>query len=141
MISIGQLDDEGYTCIYGDNSWKIFKGSLQVAKGTKSGSLYTLHVSSIKDHVILAAKQPSLSLWHRWLGHMSVNGCHEKVQTRSTQQEAIFGAQESQTVKPGAGHGLRARLRRGLGDKEMTCKARVRSTDSERVTGPRRAAV
>ena len=46
------------------------------------------------------------------------------------------GVQESQNVKPGAGHGLRARLGRGLGDKEMTCKARVRSTDSERVTGP-----
>ena len=74
LISIGQLDDEGYTCIYGDNSWKISKGSLQVAKGTKSGSLYTLHVSSVKDHVILVAEQPSVSLWHRRLGHMSNSG-------------------------------------------------------------------
>ena len=74
LISTGQLDDEGYTCIYGDNSWKISKGSLQVAKGTKSGSLYTLHVSSVKDHVILVAEQPSVSLWHRRLGHMSISG-------------------------------------------------------------------
>ena len=44
--------------------------------------------------------------------------------------------------QPGAGHGLRARLGRGLGDKEMTCKASRRSTGSKRVTGPRgRAAV
>ena len=28
LISTGQLDDEGYTCIYGNNSWKISKGSL-----------------------------------------------------------------------------------------------------------------
>ena len=52
LILIGQLDDEGYTCIYGENSWKISKGSLLVAKGTKSGSLSILHVISIKDRVI-----------------------------------------------------------------------------------------
>ena len=43
--------------------------------------------------------------------------------------------------QPGAGHGLRERLGRGLGDKEMTCKASRRSTGSKRVTGARRAAV
>ena len=42
-----------------------------------------------------------------------------------------FGVRESQTIKTGVGHGLRARLGRGLGDKEMTCMARVTSTDSE----------
>ena len=43
--------------------------------------------------------------------------------------------------QPGAGHGLRAWLGRGLGDKEMTCKASRRSTGSKRVIGARRAAV
>ena len=62
LILTEQLDDEGYTCIYGDNLWKISKGSLLVAKGTKLGSLDMLHVSSVKDNVILVAKQPSLSL-------------------------------------------------------------------------------
>ena len=33
--------------------------------------------------------------------------------------------------QPGARHGLRARLGRGLGDKEVTCMARVTSTDSK----------
>ena len=65
LISARQLDDEGYTCIYGDKSWKISKGLLQVEKGTNLGSLYTLHVSSVNDHVILVVEQPSLSLWHR----------------------------------------------------------------------------
>ena len=38
--------------------------------------------------------------------------------------------------QPGAEHGLRARLGQGLGDEEVTCKDRRRSTDSKRVTGP-----
>ena len=42
------------------------------------------------------------------------------------------GVRESQAVvKPGVGHGLRARVGRGLGDKEVTCMARVTSTDLE----------
>ena len=43
LISSGQLDDGGYTTTFGDNSWKIIKGSLVVACGTKSGTLYMLH--------------------------------------------------------------------------------------------------
>ena len=74
LILAGQLDDKGYTCIYGDNSWKISKGSLVVARGTKSGTLYMLHVNFVKDHVICVAEQPSLSLWHCWLGNMSIFG-------------------------------------------------------------------
>ena len=57
LISTGQLDDARYTCVYGDNSWKIYKGSLVVARGTKSGTLYTLHVTTVKDHVIYVANK------------------------------------------------------------------------------------
>ena len=53
---MGQLDDVGYTCVYGDNSWKISKGSLVVARGTKSKTLYMLHVTTVKDHVICVTK-------------------------------------------------------------------------------------
>ena len=70
LINSRQLDDAGYTCIFGDNSWKITKGSLVVARGSKSGTLYMLHVTTIEDHVIYVAKQPSVSLRHRWLGNM-----------------------------------------------------------------------
>ena len=71
MVSAGQLDDVGYTCTFGDSSWKISKGVLQVAQGLKSSTLYVLHVSSFSKNVICIAKQPSVSLWHRRLGHMS----------------------------------------------------------------------
>ena len=30
LISTGQLDDEGYSCSFGDNAWKITKGSMVV---------------------------------------------------------------------------------------------------------------
>ena len=60
--------------MYGDNSWKISKGSLVVARGTKSRTLYMLHVTTVKDHVICVTEQPNLSLWHRRLGHMSISG-------------------------------------------------------------------
>ena len=45
-----------------------------VARGVKSSTLYMLHVSSVKDHVICVTEQPNVSLWHRWLGHMSKKG-------------------------------------------------------------------
>ena len=40
MISIGQLDCTGYATKFGKSSWKIMKGAMMVARGTKSGTLY-----------------------------------------------------------------------------------------------------
>ena len=74
MVSAGQLDDAGYTRTSGDSSWKISKGALQIAQGLKSSTLYVLHVSSFSKNVICIAKQPSVSLWHSRLGHMSKVG-------------------------------------------------------------------
>ena len=56
LINSRQLDDAGYTCVFGDNSCKITKGSLVVARGSKSGTLYMLHITTVKDHVICVAK-------------------------------------------------------------------------------------
>ena len=67
------MHDVGYTCVFGDNSWKIIKVSLVVARGSKFGTLYMLHVDSMKDHVICVAKQLSLCLWHFQLKHMSIS--------------------------------------------------------------------
>ena len=53
---LGQLDDAGFSCVFGDSSWKITKGSLVVARGSKSGTLYMLHVSTVKNHVICVTK-------------------------------------------------------------------------------------
>ena len=67
LISTGVLDDAGYVAVFGSNTWKISKGSMIVAHGVKSRSLYMLHVSSVKHHVINVTEQPSVYLWHRRL--------------------------------------------------------------------------
>ncbi|GJY16178.1 retrovirus-related pol polyprotein from transposon TNT 1-94 [Tanacetum coccineum] len=40
LISVGQLDEEGYHVGFGDQQWKVTKGSLVVARGNKRGSLF-----------------------------------------------------------------------------------------------------
>ncbi|CAH9142592.1 unnamed protein product [Cuscuta epithymum] len=40
LLSIGQLDEEGYAVTFGNRNWKITKGALLVAKGKKEGTLY-----------------------------------------------------------------------------------------------------
>ncbi|GKA27486.1 retrovirus-related pol polyprotein from transposon TNT 1-94 [Tanacetum coccineum] len=40
LISVGQLDKEGYHVGFRDQQWKVTKGSLVVAHGNKRGSLY-----------------------------------------------------------------------------------------------------
>ena len=74
LISTGQLDDAGYHTTFGDKKWKICKGSRIVAKGCKVDTLYPLYVSSVRDHVVAVTEQPSVSLWHGRLGHMSKRG-------------------------------------------------------------------
>ena len=39
LISVGQLDNKGYAAEFGKGSWKIVKGAMVVAYGTKSGTL------------------------------------------------------------------------------------------------------
>ena len=58
-------------CTFGDRLWKISKGALQIARGLKTSTLYVFHVSKFSKHATFIAKQPSVSLWHRRLGHMS----------------------------------------------------------------------
>ncbi|GKD07978.1 retrovirus-related pol polyprotein from transposon TNT 1-94, partial [Tanacetum coccineum] len=40
LISVGQLDEEGYHVGFEDQQWKVTKGSLVVARGNKRESLY-----------------------------------------------------------------------------------------------------
>ncbi|MCO5593894.1 hypothetical protein L7F22_047913 [Adiantum nelumboides] len=74
LISTGKLDDAAYVTVFGNSAWKISKGSMIVTHGSKSGTLYTLHVLEVKNHLINVIEQPSVSLWHRRLGHMSKKG-------------------------------------------------------------------
>jgi len=72
LISMGQIDGEGYTTVFGDGSWKITKGNLVVARGSKNGTLYATSIQ--KDIVAAVDSDRDSILWHRRLGHMSEKG-------------------------------------------------------------------
>ena len=72
LISVGQLDDEGHHVTFNCGGWKVTKGAMVVARGTKTGTLYV--GSNCRDTVAVADKTASTELWHHRLGHMSEKG-------------------------------------------------------------------
>ena len=72
---MGQLDDEGFSTSFGKSGWKISKGALVMARGFKTGRLYTLRATTRKSNVADVAKEEtSPDLWHKHLGHMTEKG-------------------------------------------------------------------
>ena len=61
LISIGQLDAEGYTVTFGCSNWKITKGAMIEAQGKKEGTLYT--TTNSKDCIDLASEANNADLW------------------------------------------------------------------------------
>ena len=72
LISVGQLDSTGYAADFGKGSWKIVKGAMVVACGTKSGTLYT--TAGCINMASVVEGSSSSCLWHNILGHMSTKG-------------------------------------------------------------------
>nr|GEV60484.1 hypothetical protein [Tanacetum cinerariifolium] len=73
VISIGQIHEEGYHVGFGDQQWKVTKGSLVVARGNKRGSMYMVEVPSDGINTSIDGKG-NATLWHQRLGHMSEKG-------------------------------------------------------------------
>lgn len=42
LISLGQLDDCGHSIRFSNNTWKVTKGALILARGKKTGTLYLI---------------------------------------------------------------------------------------------------
>ncbi|KAL6323545.1 hypothetical protein AAG906_039125 [Vitis piasezkii] len=63
LISTGKLDDEGFCNTFRDSQWKLTRGSMVIAKGNKSSSLYLMQARVI-DSVSMQVD----------LGHMSEKG-------------------------------------------------------------------
>ncbi|GJS50016.1 retrovirus-related pol polyprotein from transposon TNT 1-94, partial [Tanacetum coccineum] len=83
LISIGQLDEEGYHVGFGDQQWKVTKGNLVVARGNKRGSLYMVEVPSDGINAAIDVKG-NTALWHQTLGHMS-----EKVKVKDVARDKL----------------------------------------------------
>ncbi|XP_021724338.1 uncharacterized protein LOC110691712 [Chenopodium quinoa] len=57
--------------MFGEGTWKVSKGAMVVARGTKTGTLYTtLECTS----TIATTANDETKLWHTRLGHMSEKG-------------------------------------------------------------------
>ena len=74
LISAGQLDNDGYHHHFGGSKWKLTKGSLILAKGTKTDTLYRTYMKIAKGEVNAVEHEASSELWHKRLGHMSEKG-------------------------------------------------------------------
>ncbi|GKE10207.1 hypothetical protein Tco_1413758, partial [Tanacetum coccineum] len=48
LIFVGQLDNEGYHIGFGDQMWKVTKGSRVIARGCKRGTLYMVEIPVTK---------------------------------------------------------------------------------------------
>nr|GEZ21723.1 retrovirus-related Pol polyprotein from transposon TNT 1-94 [Tanacetum cinerariifolium] len=98
LISVGQLDEEGYHVDFEDQQWKVTKGSLVVARGNKRGSLHM-----VKDWYEQVSFQRQRSRCTKglhipkeeWLGmdtslaHLKVFGCDSFVKVKDVYGEAI----------------------------------------------------
>ena len=51
LISARRLDDEGFCSTFSDGQWRLTKGSMVVARGNKSLSLYVMQAKLFRDIV------------------------------------------------------------------------------------------
>ncbi|GJV68833.1 putative RNA-directed DNA polymerase [Tanacetum coccineum] len=73
LIFVEQLDEEGYHVGFGDQKWKITKGSLVVARGNKRRSMYMVEIPSDGINATIDGRG-NATLWHQRLRHMSEKG-------------------------------------------------------------------
>ena len=64
MISVGRLDDEGYTVSIKNRIMKFNKGSLIVARARKINTLYLMHARICSEEVNVADDN-TVELWHK----------------------------------------------------------------------------
>ena len=73
LISVGRLDDEGYTGSIRNDVMNFCKGSLIMARARKTNTLYLMHARLCRNEVNVAADAAG-ELWHKRLCHMSEKG-------------------------------------------------------------------
>ena len=71
LIAVNALDQEGFYSFLGGGKWKLTKGSMVVAKGSLSHTLYRTQLKVLKEGMNAVEDDASPDLWHRRLVHMS----------------------------------------------------------------------
>ena len=80
LISLGTLDEVGYTCKIESGGMKITRGSYVAMKGIKKGGLYVLLCETLcNPNANAISSKPVVdqtNLWHKRLGHISEKGLY-----------------------------------------------------------------
>ena len=88
LISIGQLDDDGYRTEFSGRSWKVTKGAMVIARGWKHRTLYMTkggsRIETIADH------NSNAEGWHKTTGRRSVNWLKEMAPENNSQVQKTF---------------------------------------------------
>eukprot|EP00252_Welwitschia_mirabilis_P018673 TRINITY_DN4156_c0_g1_i5.p1 TRINITY_DN4156_c0_g1~~TRINITY_DN4156_c0_g1_i5.p1 ORF type:complete len:1283 (+),score=262.04 TRINITY_DN4156_c0_g1_i5:125-3973(+) len=74
LISVGQLSDGGFTTTFDSSSWKISKGALVIARGSREGTMYVLRSVNPGSSACVASGEVAAGTWHKRLGHLSETG-------------------------------------------------------------------
>lgn len=74
LVSSSMLDKEGFVTSFGENSWKVTKGYLILARGKMVGTLYLLTNASHICTLDSFSTKLDVEKWHHRLGHMSEKG-------------------------------------------------------------------
>ena len=69
LISTRKLDDEGFKSQFGNENWKLNKGSLIVASGKKNSTLYLLQAKLSKCEINVVEREACIEF-----GHISEKG-------------------------------------------------------------------
>ena len=93
MISMSQIDADGYTTTFGGGRWRITTGDLVIAKGNKSRKLYmtTAYLIDRGPSVPLGLKIPEEE-WTRTkvnLSHLHIFGCESFVHVSSNERDKL----------------------------------------------------
>ena len=78
LISLGMLDDYGFTWKGEKGVLKVSKGSLVVMKGVNENSLYLLQRRTVIGTVATVVESdynPSVSLWKKWHVMQEIEEC------------------------------------------------------------------
>ena len=65
LISIGLLDEEGYTSVFRGGKWKLTQSSLVIAQGKKVSTPYVIEAKVNNACVNALGEDSSIELWHK----------------------------------------------------------------------------
>ena len=79
LISLGELDSQGFSFRGGNECLKVLKGAMVLMKGVRRNGLYSFEAEASNNHVAAASvgAASKTKIWHKRLAHISERGLLE----------------------------------------------------------------